>query len=169
MDETNLPGVSEAPDEGITKDLIDLPSGSAVLQLVLHRIDGEPGMAHLETRMVMIGATELDMSNPAHRVAVVLQRYLPQILEEALQATPVEQTPQEMADKIHEAAAQAHLDAHKDVELLSDKPVDTAQAHLDTHSDAELLNPLGTMAPLADLHPENDDGLRIFDAGNKLQ
>jgi hypothetical protein len=156
MDEQNLPPTEALTDQQVTKDLIGLPSGSAVLQLVLHRLRDEPGMAHLETRMVMIGTSELDMSNPAHRVAVALQTHLPAILAEALQAEPVAKSRDEIADSIAEAAAQAHLASNSDAELMAD------------------VEGLGTMAPLASnahgIGPDTDpDGLRLFDNGNKNQ
>lgn len=147
MDEQNLPPVDEVPAVGLTRDLVGLPEGSCVLQLVLHQVeDGQ----HLETRMVMIGAVELDMLNPAHRVAVALQAHLPAILEEALQVEPVALPAGEIAARISDATAQTHLDTHSDAELLGANVEDfgTADDHrefLSGHSDAE---GLGTMAPL---------------------
>lgn len=63
-----------------TADLIGLPQGSAVLQLILTRDEQDPTVGHLDARMVLVGATKPDINNPAHRVAAHIQKLLPGIL-----------------------------------------------------------------------------------------
>src|SRR5258708_3838698 len=63
----------------VTEDM-KLPSGSAVLQMIIHKT-AEGGT--LDTRIVLVGALEVEPNTPAHGLAMILQNRLPELIEEA--------------------------------------------------------------------------------------
>lgn len=63
------------PTQAVTKDLAELPAGSAVLQCIL---SGDS----FTVRSILIGAQEMDLLNPAHRFMRRLFDMIPQIMED---------------------------------------------------------------------------------------
>jgi hypothetical protein len=62
--------------------LANLPAGSAVVQIINTKLDD--GSDGIETQGVLVGATQYDPKNPAHRIMVVIHNNREQIIEQAL-------------------------------------------------------------------------------------
>lgn len=73
---------------GFTEDM-RLPDGSAVFQIILNTKNGQP---NIDMRGVLIGATEYDPANPAHRICGVIQNRMSEIVAEATGGEIVQET-----------------------------------------------------------------------------
>jgi hypothetical protein len=60
------------PVAGVTEDM-KLPNGSAVFQIINTTKDGSP---HLDMRGVLVGGTEYDPLNPAHRILATINNQI---------------------------------------------------------------------------------------------
>ena len=67
--------------------LANLPAGSAVVQIL--NIKLEDGSAAVEMQGVLVGGTDYDPKNPAHRMLAVIHNNREQIIQQALSGTGV--------------------------------------------------------------------------------
>lgn len=108
----------------VTEDM-KLPSGSAVLQMIIHKT-AEGGT--LDTRIVLVGALEVEPNNPAHRLAMILQNRLPELIEEATGITCNAVDAAEIEDRLGErkVGMVAELGMGYGTDPLAERPISAA-------------------------------------------
>lgn len=113
-----------------TPDL-DLPAGSACVQIILHK-------DQIDVRTVLIGATSVDVNNPAHRLAGALNQQIPMLME-LIAGVPVRAMAQdEFRDRLGANAHGIGPDTDPDNQAKPPEDTGTAEQALDRQVEGTL-------------------------------